>query len=186
MKNLKYHSASSDGFTLVEIMVVVALAGILAAIAIPSYESFVRKVKLSSAKMLLSDLYIAEKTFYIEYSSFTSRLDAIAFAPEGNLYFNIGFETDFAPPSEAPQGKASCLDVCPNPSCTYSNTWNCLKSATFGLDGNSSNDAKATQSTFRAEAHGHLNGINGSGSSADSVSFSIDEQKQLVEIVPAN
>lgn len=46
------------GFTLVEIMIVVAIIGILASIAIPSYQDYVKKGKAAEATATLADLRI--------------------------------------------------------------------------------------------------------------------------------
>ena len=49
------------GFTLIEVMIVVAIIGILATIAYPSYIDSVRKSKRSDAKTALIDLRIAQE-----------------------------------------------------------------------------------------------------------------------------
>lgn len=56
------------GFTLIELMIVIAILGILMAIAIPSYNSYTVKAKtseaiyaLSGAKMAVSEYYLSER-----------------------------------------------------------------------------------------------------------------------------
>lgn len=52
------------GFTLVELMVVIAVIGILAAVAIPSYSNYVIRGKLVEATSALSDARIKMEQFY--------------------------------------------------------------------------------------------------------------------------
>src|SRR5450756_1396395 len=52
------------GFTLVELMVVVAVIGILAAVAVPSYSNYVIRGKLVEATSALSDGRIKMEQFY--------------------------------------------------------------------------------------------------------------------------
>ncbi len=49
-------SAIQRGFTLIELMIVVAIIGILAAIAIPAYQSYIARAQVSDAVMLLGGL----------------------------------------------------------------------------------------------------------------------------------
>ena len=52
------------GFTLMEIMIVIAIIGILASIAIPSYQDYVKKGKAAEATATLADLRIKMEQFY--------------------------------------------------------------------------------------------------------------------------
>lgn len=48
--------SKQTGFTLVELMIVVAIIAILATIALPSYQSYVERTKLATAKNELVDI----------------------------------------------------------------------------------------------------------------------------------
>lgn len=56
---------NNNGFTLVELLVVVALIGILSAVAIPAYNGYINSVKISAAQNSLQLIYLTE----VEYSS---------------------------------------------------------------------------------------------------------------------
>ena len=98
MKKLK------AGFTLIELMIVVAIIGILAAIAIPNFLKFQARSKQSEAKTNLKGIFTAEKSWFGEkdtYASFTTA----GWNPErGNrYYYSIGKQTaDFQDRSAGP------------------------------------------------------------------------------------
>lgn len=88
---MKYVRNNQAGFSLVELMVVVAIIGILASLAIPSIGKYMAKARQSEAKTQLSSLYTAEKAFFAEYTAYDSRFGAIGYSPEGKLRYNVGF-----------------------------------------------------------------------------------------------
>src|SRR5438046_21130 len=82
---------NNKGFSLVELMVVVAIIGILAAIAVPNFQKFTAKSKQSEAKANLSALYSAERAFNAEWQSFFGDFRNIGYQPTGNLRYRHGF-----------------------------------------------------------------------------------------------
>ncbi len=62
----------SGGFTLIEIMVAVAIVGILASIAIPSYREHVIRTKLADAFSALGDFHTRMESFYQDNRSYAS------------------------------------------------------------------------------------------------------------------
>lgn len=79
------------GFSLVELMITLALIGVLAAIGLPSYKRMRTKAFQAEAKSHLSAIYTAEKSFFFEYNAYSASLKAIGYAPMGRNRFNAGF-----------------------------------------------------------------------------------------------
>jgi type IV pilus assembly protein PilA len=84
------------GFTLIELMIVVAIIGILAAIAIPNFIKFQARSKQGEARANLKGYYTAEKAFYQNQDAYNADMSIIGFSPErGNRYtYWLGAGTD--------------------------------------------------------------------------------------------
>src|SRR3974390_1196322 len=75
------------GFTLIELMIVVAIIGILAAIAIPNFIRFQAKSKQSEAKTNLKAIFTAQKSYYGERDGYSTSFAMMGFNTEqGNRY----------------------------------------------------------------------------------------------------
>lgn len=70
------------GFTLIELMIAVAIIGILAAVAVPNFQKFQARARQSSARTELSGIYTAEQGFFAEYTTYHGELDYIGYVPD--------------------------------------------------------------------------------------------------------
>jgi type IV pilus assembly protein PilA len=117
---------SKKGFTLIELMIVVAIIGILAAIAIPNFLRFQAKSKQSEAKTNLGGIFTAQTAYFGEKNTYGT-FAHIAWAPIGQsqiyTYYSGSDGTDGAGGTadfKAPASGQTAWAGSPTPSMTAS------------------------------------------------------------------
>lgn len=175
------------GFSLVELMVVVAIIGVLAMMAVPKVNAFIAKSRQSEAKVNLSSVYTFNKNFYVEFQGYTNSFPAMGLRPEGQLRYAFGFSNAVAAPSQYtvlkgdPVDGTSSLAFCEIATARMDNTVQC---ATMQGAGNedpevpAGSDLSADFGTFIAGAGARL-----MNDAAAQDQWTINQSKNLDNIV---
>ena len=106
----KLMKVSNEGFTLVELMIVVAIIGILATIAVPQYAKFTAKSKQTEIRIALGAINTVESSFAVENNSYNGCLGNIGYSRDGTkFYYTVGFGPAVAGTTAcAPDGSQAC------------------------------------------------------------------------------
>ena len=79
------------GFSLIELLIAVAIVGILAAIAYPSYVDQVRKSRRTEAQDLMMDIAQREERYYAQALTYTNDLTVLNYSVASNLPTENGY-----------------------------------------------------------------------------------------------
>ncbi|ARV73480.1 pilin [Vibrio campbellii] len=132
-----------QGFTLIELMIVVAIIGVLAAVAIPAYQDYVKKSEAASALATLKSLITPAELYYQENGTSTaaglSDLGSVASANDlGTLTSVIGSGSGGVPTLKFAFGSNSSMASTDTLTFSRSATegWSCARAGTVpAIDG---------------------------------------------------
>lgn len=79
----------NKGFTLIELMIVVAIIGILAAIAMPAYVEYVQRAKRADAKAALLSAILAQEKWRANHTTYGSLADIDVSTTSPDKYYTI-------------------------------------------------------------------------------------------------
>lgn len=128
------HLKNSRAFTLIELMIVVAIVAILAAVAVPSYMKFQSKAKTAEASNNLAVIRAGQETYRAENDAYLICAATPAAVPSGIVAtWTAGGAADFAKIGFVPDGDVRYQYAVAVTGLTYTAT------ATGDVDGDASN-----------------------------------------------
>lgn len=86
----KRNRATARGFTLIELLIAVAIVAILAAIALPSYERYVRKARRTDAKQALLDYAARQEKYFSTNNQYQTDATKIGYSASNDIAINNG------------------------------------------------------------------------------------------------
>lgn len=81
-KLLKNIIQEEDGFSLSELLIVLAIIGILIMIAVPLYQNVTTRAKTTEAKTQLSFLHTLQRVYHLEKDTYTDNFETLGFEQE--------------------------------------------------------------------------------------------------------
>ena len=115
-----------SGFTLIELMITVAIIGILAAIAYPSYTEYVTRAKRADGKAALLQVQLAEEKWRVNNTSYTNSLASLGFVAVSGVFYSPDKKYIIAIPAASANGYTA----------TAAPTFTDAKCGTLGIDQN--------------------------------------------------
>lgn len=83
------------GFTLIELMITVAVIGVLAAVAYPSYLDYVRRAKRATAQAALLDMAAKQQAYLLDRRSYADTAAKLGFVVPQEIATDYAFSITF-------------------------------------------------------------------------------------------
>ncbi len=133
----------TQGYSLLEILVVVCIIAILSSIAFPSYQASVRKGRRTDAKSALTDAAALQEKWYFQYNQYTG--------DEANLAGSNSPEGYYTVDVQQPCGSANCFLMVATASGVQTDDKDCFKLTLDHTGTRRSYDSSNTETTGSAD-----------------------------------
>jgi type IV pilus assembly protein PilE len=110
-------SRSQRGFTLVELMIVIVIVAILAAVAVPSYQNYVLRSNRAVAKSKLLEIAARQESYFADNKKYTNKLTDL-----GYLADSVGVDRDYNLTAVGATGSVFTIAVVTPTNTTYTLT----------------------------------------------------------------
>lgn len=96
MEKVKQHR----GFTLIELMIAVAIVSILASIALPAYTNYIKKARRADVQQYMLNLAQLNQRFFLDNRAYTDTLATLQSPPVSiSTYYTVAINTSAGPPA---------------------------------------------------------------------------------------
>jgi type IV pilus assembly protein PilE len=89
MLNANRSRRHTSGFTLIELMVVVAVMAILGTIAVSTYRNYILRTNRTEARMALLATQVAQEKYFLQNNQYAPDIATVIAAPPGGLGMNL-------------------------------------------------------------------------------------------------
>ncbi len=127
-------TGNKKGFTLIELMIVVVIIGILAALAIPRFMRSTTKAKQSEAKQLLKQIYTMERAYRQEFDTYVYNEAQIAGGSFPLIGVDIGASARYTYTLASTQNTFTCTATANLDDDMTIDTWSITQDGTLSCD----------------------------------------------------
>lgn len=131
------------GFTLMEVMVVVIVVGILATIALPSYQEAMRKSRRTDARESLMEAASRQEQYMLDRNTYTKNMEDLGFADDPMISEEEHYSIDRIDTPACDEDSATCYVLRATPLATSPQNED-ARCATFTLESTGAQTATGT------------------------------------------